>query len=264
MRCRFCDSELPQGALFCGECGRAVSAPSPHSAEAAHPIVGMPLTVSAPPEPGHAVSAGPHGSIDACEQCGSALAATDIFCGECGFVTRAVDTRDTLPYVDDSLEHAAGGVTAAPTEASRDDSAGRAAAQPSIETPPAEPVTSDAPVSGEPVSSDEPPARFVLQFSTGESATVTGTGLIGRNPRPEPGELLDQLITISDPSRSVSKTHLEFGHEAGEFWVRDRYSGNGTQLRAPDAPVTHLVADRRYRVPRGSRVDIGDQFFVVS
>src|SRR5690606_35014259 len=111
--------------------------------------------------------------------------------------------------------------------------------QPHIETPSDE-------------SSDQR-SRFVLQFSTGESASVSGTGLIGRNPTPEPGEYFDELVTITDPSRSVSKTHLEFGQEAGDFWIRDRYSGNGTELRAPDAAVVHLIADRRYRVPRGSR-----------
>lgn len=270
MRCRFCDSELPQGALFCGECGRAVSAAPSAAIDASHPIAGRPLTVPAAPEPGLTVATGPDGGVNSCEQCGSALAPTDIFCGECGFITRVVDARDTLPYVDDSPADSTGGVTVppsetpaedsagggeaqSPTETSGEDSASRAAAQPRIEIPRAEPVASDA-----------QPARFVLQFSTGEAATVEGTGLIGRNPRPEPGEFFDQLVTVSDASRSVSKTHLEFGQDAGEFWVRDRYSGNGTQLRAPDAPVVHLIPDRRYRVPRGSRVDVGDQFFVVS
>jgi hypothetical protein len=106
--------------------------------------------------------------------------------------------------------------------------------------------------------------RFVLQFSTGESVTVFGTGLLGRNPVPQPGEYFDQLVAISDPGKSVSKTHLEFGQEAGAFWVSDRYSGNGSVVREPDAAPRRLVAGRRYRIVRGSRVDIGEQFFVVS
>jgi len=106
--------------------------------------------------------------------------------------------------------------------------------------------------------------RFVLQFSTGESVTVFGTGLLGRNPIPQPGEYFDQLVAISDPGKSVSKTHLEFGQEGGAFWVSDRYSGNGSVVREPDAAPRRLVAGRRYRIVRGSRVDIGEQFFVVS
>lgn len=260
MRCRFCDSELPARALFCGECGRAVastaagvlSVDAAAGAAASHPIVDRPLTVAAPPaEPGVSVSAGvTDAAVIACAQCGSALAATDIFCGECGLLAQQPDTRQTVilepilsgedAQVDtgevDEVDHA---------DAEAPDGVGEAV-----------PTVSD--------DSEATDARFVLQFSTGESATVSGTGLIGRSPRPEPGEFFDSLVRVTDPSRSVSKTHLEFGHEGGEFWIRDRFSGNGTILRGPDSPVVHVVADRRYRVPRGSRVDMGEQFFVVS
>jgi len=107
-------------------------------------------------------------------------------------------------------------------------------------------------------------ARFVLQFSTGESVALSGTGILGRNPTPEPGEFFDTLVTIVDPGRSVSKTHLEFGQEAGSFWLSDRYSGNGTVVRDPELAPVRCEAGKRYFVLRGSRVDIGEQFFVVS
>src|SRR5690606_20175916 len=116
----------------------------------------------------------------------------------------------------------------------------------------ASPEVSDGPPVAEPRAEtpvSEESATFILQFSTGESAQVSGSGLIGRSPRPEPGEFFDVLVRVSDASRSVSKTHLEFGQEGGEFWVRDRYSGNGTVLRGPEAPVVHVVAGRRYRAP---------------
>ena len=106
--------------------------------------------------------------------------------------------------------------------------------------------------------------RFVLQFSTGESVTVFGTGIIGRNPTPEPSEYFDQRVTIFDPTKSVSKTHLEFGQTAGAFWINDRYSGNGTGVRQPEAQRVSCEPGKRYLVARGSRVDIGEQFFIVS
>jgi hypothetical protein len=106
--------------------------------------------------------------------------------------------------------------------------------------------------------------RFVLQFSTGESVTVFGSGLLGRNPTPQPTEYFDYLVTITDPGKSVSKTHLEFGQEAGSFWVSDRFSGNGSAVREPESSPRRLVAGKRYRIVRGTRVDIGEQFFVVS
>lgn len=106
--------------------------------------------------------------------------------------------------------------------------------------------------------------RFVLQFSTGENSTVYGTGLIGRNPVLQPGEFVDQLVTIVDPGKSVSKTHLEFGQTSGVFWVSDRFSANGTVVRQPDARPQRLDAGKRQPVVRGTRIDMGEQFFVVS
>ncbi|MEZ5189954.1 MAG: FHA domain-containing protein [Schumannella sp.] len=106
--------------------------------------------------------------------------------------------------------------------------------------------------------------RFVLQFSTGESVTVTGSGLIGRNPAAQPGEFVDQLVSIFDVGKSVSKTHLEFGQEGGRFWVSDRYSTNGSVVRQPEAEARRCEPGRRYFVVRGTRIDVGEQFFVVS
>jgi hypothetical protein len=108
-----------------------------------------------------------------------------------------------------------------------------------------------------------PPARFSLQFSTGETFSVRGTGLVGRRPLPQPAETFDHVIQIVDPGRSVSKSHLEFGQHDGEFWVNDRFSGNGTVVRREPAPAVRCEPGRRYLVARGSRVEIGDQFFLV-
>jgi len=104
---------------------------------------------------------------------------------------------------------------------------------------------------------------FLLQFGTGESVLVSGSGLIGRSPVAEPGEFVDQLVPTHDPSKLMSKTHLEFGITDGQFWVSDRYSGNGTLVTLPDGTVRRCEPGRRYRVERGSRVDLGDQFFIV-
>jgi hypothetical protein len=107
-------------------------------------------------------------------------------------------------------------------------------------------------------------ARFVLQFSTGESYTVMGSGLAGRNPQPEPGEYVDHLVTIVDPARSVSKTHFEFGQRDTVFWFSDRHSGNGSVIREPGAEPRVCEPGRRYPIVRGTRVDIGEQFVIVS
>jgi hypothetical protein len=105
-------------------------------------------------------------------------------------------------------------------------------------------------------------AGYVLQFSTGEFVEVLGVGLVGRAPRPEPGEYVDQLVPLSDPGRSISKTHLEFGLDDGALWVSDRFSANGTRIEA-DGLVNRCEPGRRYRVPRGARLWLGEQFLTV-
>ena len=188
--------------------------------------------------------------------------AADIFCGECGFVrSPATRARDTVAL--DPFPWGSGAASVAPVV-------------PVV--PPTPVVDAPAVVYLQPVDvpddDDEddidatrivaPGARgdrFVLQFSTGESVTVTGAGLLGRNPIPEPGEFFDAMVTISDPGKSVSKTHLEFGQEGGAFWVSDRYSGNGTVVREPERPARRCEPGKRYRIVRGTRVDIGEQFF---
>ncbi|HEY5224179.1 MAG TPA: FHA domain-containing protein [Microbacteriaceae bacterium] len=104
---------------------------------------------------------------------------------------------------------------------------------------------------------------FTLSASTGERIIVTGSGLLGRRPMAQPGEIFAQMVSIADTQRSVSKTHLEFGIDTGELWVCDRYSANGTVIRLPGGVPRICEPGRRYRVQRGARVDIGDQYLDV-
>lgn len=104
--------------------------------------------------------------------------------------------------------------------------------------------------------------EFGLQFSTGEYVVVRGIGLVGRAPSAEPGEYVDQLVPIYDPTRSMSKTHLEFGLDDDQLWVLDRFSANGVRIDV-DAVSRRCDPGKRYRVPRGARVWLGEQFMVV-
>ena len=227
------------------------------------------------------------------------MSQTDIFCGECGHVAKSV----AIDALDTGAQPTVGVETASPDPSPRrvqPEQRGVASDSESLQqpglplvpvhdlAPPGTEIPLDAPVRPDParVSGGSSPLgpevedtrivtapggstratspRFVLQFSTGESVTVAGTGLIGRNPTAEPGEYFDNLVRILDLTRSVSKTHLQFGHEQGEFWVSDRYSGNGTILRPPERAASRAEPGKRYLVVRGSRVDMGEQFFVVS
>lgn len=312
MTCRSCGTALPSDAMFCGECGEAVLAPSlvgaagvlaAESADAA----GVPESYAR-----FAPSADPDGlAPDAprCPQCDSAIDPADVFCGECGFVIRASvpGPRAAAPEEDSpapwpfSVEAIAETPAPARVEAGAEPSS---RAEPTSAEPPVPPVSDSQPRKDPKMETDkqqdEAPAiarartlpdpfpwgsdfeededveatrivtatgggdRFVLQFSTGESVTVSGSGLIGRNPSAQPGEYVDQLVSIFDAGKSVSKTHLEFGQESGRFWVSDRYSTNGSVVRQPESEPRRCEPGRRYFVVRGTRIDVGEQFFVVS
>lgn len=191
---------------------------------------------------------------ESCAQCGTRLDTADIFCPECGFVRQSAANRprDTVALDPFPWGTPAGAPLPAPAVEISENQGDSARVQyDDID----DTRIVDRSRSGE---------RFVLQFSTGESVSVTSAGLLGRNPMPEPGEYFDALVAISDPGKSVSKTHLEFGQDGGAFWISDRYSGNGTVVREPDAQPRRCEPGKRYRIVRGTRVDIGEQFFVVS
>ncbi|MEO6532408.1 MAG: zinc-ribbon domain-containing protein [Pseudolysinimonas sp.] len=355
MTCHYCGTALPDGALFCGECGQPVTAVD--SEGPARPSTGFSIADLAfsspgetsqpdererdlpdgsPPDAGHSGD-----SAAGCPQCGEPMADGDVFCGECGFVLRAVTppsginliTLGEYPAEPDADEPDAEEPDAEEPVADFEEPVADFEAPDADATTEVEPLSASgdsveiehlvvesdpgigapAPETDPDLEFDDPPlpfsepdvmpaakasprsrpipdpfpwgtdqplredleatrlvadsaagARYVLQFSTGESVTVTGSGLVGRNPSMQPGEYVDQLVPIFDAGKSVSKTHLEFGQEAGRFWVSDRYSTNGSVIRQPDADPRRCDAGRRYFIARGTRVDVGEQFFVVS
>lgn len=211
MRCRICGAELPDGAMFCGECGSSTSA-TPESRRRSDPRPGDTTVLEPLERPARRNS---------------------------GVVSVPVDGFRAATAIEP--EAPAIGADAASAAAPSHDAA--------AEPPPAEPAA--------------PPSKFVLRFSTGETRTVFGTGLIGRRPLPEPGEHFDHLVQIADRTLSVSKTHLEFGEHDGTLWIADRFSANGTVVRRPDDGAMRCEPGRRYLVPSGSRVELAEQSFVV-
>lgn len=193
-----------------------------------------------------------------CEQCGAPVSREDIFCGECGFVTRYA-TAHEIP-----IETAPPALPAPNNDTDNDDADSDDADSHEADSTEADNDEEEDVDETRLVRRKAHGERFVLQFSTGDSFTVYGTGLLGRRPLVEPGEFVDHLVTIVDPEKSVSKTHLEFGQENGAFWVSDRYSANGSVVREPDAESKRCDPGKRYRIVRGTRVDIGEQFFIVS
>ncbi|MDQ1608669.1 MAG: hypothetical protein QOE16_1401 [Microbacteriaceae bacterium] len=222
MNCRVCGSDLPDGAMFCGECGSSVTVTRVRRRAVADPRPSDTTIVQ--PLPGPAV-AGPEFPVrEADPKVSDESNVRDA--PSFPDVPDVVDPPDAVPEVSD--------VVVAPDAS----------------------VTPDVMVA--------PVVSFRFALSTGESVAITGSGLLGRRPITQPGEHVDQIVSVADLTRSVSKTHLEFGLEGSELWISDRYSGNGTVLRPLGGRARLCEPGRRYRVPRGTRVEIGDHYFDVS
>lgn len=325
MNCEVCGTELPAGAMFCGECGRAVtqrvavaevetaeeSQPRPAPVRPpAPPVFGAGDTVAIDPVDLAALSSlGPLRADD-----------NDGLLAEGGFLQLGSEDETPADEPDSDAQWQPPAEAAESEPEPEPEDAGEPEAPPTLVEPGSSswspewqaaltaPVDIPSAADAEDFEQDLPPdlaqeesaadsvvdssawsasaakvftdaedleqtlivprreqgERFVLQFSTGESITVFGSGLLGRNPVPQPGEYYDQLVPISDPGKSVSKTHLEFGQDGGSFWVSDRFSGNGSIIREPESKPRRLTSGKRYRIVRGTRVDIAEQFFIVS
>jgi hypothetical protein len=211
-----------------------------------------------------------------CESCGSALMPGAFFCGECGSSTRSrpnmndsrpTDTREVQLDQNVALAPRPGQPQEGFVPRFSEESLSRDQAEEPDSRDAGHQVWSDAPGDETVVRvapAKEPLLSFTISFANGDVIVVSSGGLIGRNPSAGPGEAHEHLVIVTDPDRTVSKTHLEFGIDAGEFWVADRFSGNGTTIFETGKPPRRLVPGRKYQVGRGSRVGIGEQSFVVT
>jgi pSer/pThr/pTyr-binding forkhead associated (FHA) protein len=105
---------------------------------------------------------------------------------------------------------------------------------------------------------------LLFMFDTGQRETVVspGSGYLGRNPTAT--SLGEQVISVQDPDKSVSKVHLHFEARGAQLWITDQGSTNGTDLIDDEGQVVALEAGERVEVPAGSRVRLGDRTFAVS
>jgi len=287
-RCPQCGEPMAAGDVFCGECGFVLRTVSPPTGENLITLGQYPADPEAPADLEASVDAEAAADVEPDE-----LSDTELSDDELSDDASAPDadrpaardadaTTEVEPLIDDLVVEAVPPVAPVVSAADPDLDFGdplpfsdEEVRPPAKVSPRSRPIPDPFPWgTDQPVREDleatrlvaDPAAgaRYILQFSTGESVTVAGSGLVGRNPSMQPGEYVDQLVPIFDAGKSVSKTHLEFGQEAGRFWVSDRYSTNGSVIRQPDAEPRRCDAGRRYFVARGTRVDIGEQFFVVS
>jgi len=202
--------------------------------------------------------------VSECEVCASPLLPGAFFCGECGSSTRPRLDPAGVQRTDTRVTPIATNPSVFPRPVSPPAFSDEPSGVP-VPVPAPKPVPVPVPTTP-PVHATEPVTQelaFTLQFANGDSISVASGGLLGRNPTAATAEVGERLIIVTDPDRTVSKTHLEFGIEDGSFWICDRFSGNGTTVQEPGRPARRLVPGRRYRIERGTLVGIGEQAFSV-
>ena len=117
-----------------------------------------------------------------------------------------------------------------------------------------------APPAGEPAP---PVLGWVAVLDDGRQLTVDRLVLLGRNPRPEPGEEDAQLVKLADETRTVSKVHLAMGIDAAGLFVVDRGSTNGSTVTSPGGASKRCQPGEVIYVSEGSIVSMGDHWLEV-
>ncbi|WP_157432233.1 RDD family protein [Agromyces italicus] len=105
------------------------------------------------------------------------------------------------------------------------------------------------------------PLRVILRFDDGTSVEASDFGLLGRAP--VGGATPAQLVPVDDPTKRISKVHAEFGARDGAFWLADRGSTNGTEVRHPDGRAETLEPGVRVALGAGTVVVIGGRSFTI-
>ena len=184
------------------------------------------------------------------------------------------DTQEQPPLTASQLRDRLGAAAAAGA------AGGPFAAIPAIPTVPTAPTALAAPVAlaaaAEPIGDGRifaptpapagpaPVPAATLVMDTGQRiALVAPRTLLGRAPvAVSPWEEAD-TVPVTDPDRSISKTHLAVLLDGDRLSVRELGSTNGSAVVGTDGARTTLLMGQDVVVPDGARVELGDRSFTV-
>ena len=99
---------------------------------------------------------------------------------------------------------------------------------------------------------------WTMDLPDGTVEVVVGTVIIGRQATPHQDFPGARLLTVEDPSRSVSKNHAVFAEISGQLYVEDLGSMNGVVVVRADGDTADLIPGRRVRLDNGSKIELGD------
>jgi uncharacterized RDD family membrane protein YckC len=106
--------------------------------------------------------------------------------------------------------------------------------------------------------------EWSILLDDGRRIALDGLVLLGRNPQPKAGEEDAQLIKIADETRTVSKSHLAVGVDAGGVYVVDRGSTNGSTVSTTNGMSSRCKPGEMVRVGEGAIISIGDHWLEIT
>lgn len=104
---------------------------------------------------------------------------------------------------------------------------------------------------------------LAIIVDSGQRIEVSAQIVLGRAPEQNPADA--QAVTISDSTRSLSRTHLRVAPaDSDALWVEDTFSANGTRLQAPNGTTQPLPRGQRVKVSVGTVLLLGERRLSVS
>lgn len=173
----------------------------------------------------------------------------------------SIDGRLLKLHVDDARRAALDHGSRTPAQASQTSSP-----EPGLHSPIVVPPAATAPASvpgldvtvarGKPLTSR--PEQLALRLSDGRCLPLVGRVVIGRDPAySASGRVEETLVSIDDPSMSLSKTHLVVRADGGRVLVEDLHSTNGTEVAPPGGERQALTPGQPAGLTAGSRLHFG-------
>ena len=111
-------------------------------------------------------------------------------------------------------------------------------------------------------SADLPAAAVWIVLDSGEREPVDAVLVLGRAPTSS--DPSHRLVTVTDPTRSLSRTHLRLGPAGRGVWAEDMFSSNGTVLRLADGTTRYLPRGERVELDLGSALVIGERTLTIA
>ena len=97
----------------------------------------------------------------------------------------------------------------------------------------------------------------MLYFSNREPVSISGALFVGRNPAATPQLAGAGMLAISDPEKTLSKTHALLEVEGDTLFVTDLHSTNGVIILLSDDSERLVEDGIRTAVPAGSTIEFG-------